>query len=194
MNAPATVAAAPGRDRTTEEFDVTDGIEEWRPVVGYEGRYEVSDQGRVRSLTRYVDHWCGGQRIIRGRMLRAFTSNKNVRTAYKRVGLSGSPCDVHILVLTTFVGPRPTGLVACHRNGDHNDNRAENLRWDTRSANSYDDIRNGVHPTGSKTRCSKGHEYTPENTRFDARTGHRRCKTCHREDEKARYHRRVVDE
>ena len=34
--------------------------EEWRDVVGYEGLYQVSDQGRVKSLERKVKHWCGG--------------------------------------------------------------------------------------------------------------------------------------
>lgn len=45
---------------------------------------------------------------------------------------------VHRLVLETFVGPCPVGMESCHNNGDKNDNRVENLRWDTSAANKAD--------------------------------------------------------
>jgi hypothetical protein len=51
---------------------------------------------------------------------------------------------VHRLVLEAFVGPCPAGMEACHNNGVRTDNRLENLRWDTRSANCRDRIRHGT--------------------------------------------------
>ena len=48
------------------------------------------------------------------------------------------------LVLEAFVGPCPEGMEACHNNGDPADNRLENLRWDTRSANALDAVRHGT--------------------------------------------------
>jgi len=52
--------------------------------------------------------------------------------------------QVHRLVLEAFVGPCPDGHVACHANDVRTDNRLENLRWDTRQANSADAKRNGL--------------------------------------------------
>lgn len=52
---------------------------------------------------------------------------------------------IHSLVLTAFVGPRPTGMVCCHWNGDKKDNRVENLRWDTVKANAEDGKRLDEH-------------------------------------------------
>jgi hypothetical protein len=61
------------------------------------------------------------------------------------------------LVLTAFVGSRPSGLEGCHRNGDPTDNRLENLRWDTRTANIFDAVAHGTHPFASRTQCPRGH-------------------------------------
>lgn len=71
---------------------------------------------------------------------------------------------VHRLMLEAFVGPCPPGLEGCHRNDVSTDNRIENLRWDTRSANMLDVVVNGNHPQANKVRCDHGHDFTPENT------------------------------
>lgn len=116
-------------------------IENWRPVVGFEGRYEVSDLGRVRSLDRR-DH--RGHRIP-GRLLRqCFTGRAR---NYLFVGLHWGGVTlkgVHILVLEAFVGERPSGADACHNNGIGTDNRVTNLRWDSRSANHMDKNAHGT--------------------------------------------------
>jgi hypothetical protein len=59
-----------------------------------------------------------------------------------------TPC-IHVLVLTAFVGPRPTGLHACHNNGNSLDNHLTNLRWDTVRENALDRIRHGTFVCGS---------------------------------------------
>jgi hypothetical protein len=68
----------------------------------------------------------------------------------------------------------------CHENDIRTDNRLPNLRWDTRSANEHDKVRNGRHHSAKKTRCVNGHEFTLENTIRD-QNGHRQCLTCKRE-------------
>ena len=88
-----------------------------------------------------------------------------------------------VAVLEAFVGPCPPGLEACHGNDVADDNRLENLRWDTRTENQLDRVRNGIHPGANKTHCKRGHEYTPENTmiqrKANGNTG-RVCRECDR--------------
>lgn len=120
--------------------------EEWRPVVGYEGRYEVSSLGRVRSLDT-VAPCRGGKRQRRpGRLL-----SPGFTRGYPYVQLHdgspgrhrGSPRLVHRLVLGAFVGPCPGGMEACHWNGDEGDPRLANLRWATSQENKADMRRHG---------------------------------------------------
>lgn len=132
--------------------------ERWLPVPDYEDLYEVSDQGRVRSLDRLIPHrWPGHQGRVRGRILRATPD----RTGHLRVTLSRNAARhytyVHTLVLLAFVGPRTDGMEACHGNGQPADNRLANLRWDTSQANKLDAVRHGTHWQTRKTRCPQGH-------------------------------------
>lgn len=168
--------------------------ERWRQVLGYEGSYEVSDCGRVRSVARMVPRRNQGTKLMPTRILsqRLGGSRKGKENAkrYPMVELRDSNHQrhsyyVHRLVLEAFIGPRPEGLECCHANDIGTDNRLENLRWDTRSANLFDAAANGCHPQGSKRKCPHGHEYTPENT-YITKVGGRACRACNR----ARYYRK----
>lgn len=164
-------------------------MEQWRPVIGWEGLYEVSDHGRVRSLARTVAFGTR-TRVVPPTVLK----HGKTTQGKPQVHLSGNGRkkvrEVHILVLEAFVGQCPQGLEACHENDVADDNRLENLRWDTHSANESDKVRNGGHYQASKTHCPRKHEYTPENTKVGKRGG-RWCRQCHREDARARYHRDI---
>ena len=83
--------------------------ERWLPVVGWEGLYEVSDLGRVRSLPRNT---------TRGRVLRANPAANGYRQA--TVFRQGHPKSVYVhhLVAEAFIGPRPEGLEIRHLDGD----------------------------------------------------------------------------
>lgn len=150
-------------------------IEHWKPVVGWEDLYEVSDQGRARSLPR-IDA-AGSRRKARylkgssnpdGHILIALCRDRGRKFAL-----------LHRLVLEAFVGPCPDGMQGCHWDDDPTNNRLSNLRWDTPRANSLDNVRNGNHVQARKTHCSRGHEYSPENTRMDRRG--RVCIQCTKE-------------
>lgn len=145
-------------------MDDTHTPEEWRPIVGHEGAYEVSDHGRVRSLDRIVHFPDGRKRRAAGRQLKPWLT-----TGYPTVGIPGRDRNrkvfVHVLVLESFVGPRPDGAACCHNDGNKQNNHLINLRWDTYSENNLDLVRHGTHFQASKTHCSHGHEYTAENTR-----------------------------
>ena len=159
--------------------------ERWLPVVGYEGLYEVSDLGRVRSLDRVSN-----ATLRKGRILR---QSKNTQGRFQ-VGLHRdrrqTSKTVHKLVLEAFVGQAPPGLEACHNNGNHEDNRLENLRWDTKSSNVLDQVRHGQHLHARKTRCPAGHLYEGDNVRPNSRgnglVSGRTCIQCARDQQRAR--------
>lgn len=116
--------------------------ERWLPVVGFEGYYDVSDAGRVRSL-RYLGHSWDRERnppLI-------LSPTPNIKSGHMWVILSNGKerrkRTVHTLVLDAFVGPSPPGKEGCHGDGVPSNNRLENLRWDTRSANTLDAYRHG---------------------------------------------------
>jgi hypothetical protein len=106
-------------------------MEIWKLVPGYDGKYEVSDQGRVRSFQRSPQ----GVILRPGRMPSGHLS--------VALGRGNSQC-VHKLVLLAFVGAAPAKHECRHLNGDPADNRLENLCWGTRSENINDAVRHGT--------------------------------------------------
>ena len=148
---------------------------EWQSVLGYEGHYEVSKTGEVRSLDRVVNRAPRGSFVVKGRLLK---TQVNCRSGYEQVGvkLDGKrrTLHVHTIVLEAFVGPRPEGMVGCHGNGDRLDNRLVNLRWDTPSENNYDWVRSGTHHYASRRECKWGHPL-PDHELGEAR----RCPECY---------------
>lgn len=115
--------------------------ERWLPVVGYEGFYEVSDWGRVRSLPR---------KKCRGTILKP----QPLPSGYLNVGLSVNNVvrsrTVHILVAAAFLGTRPPGMEVCHGDGNPANNRLGNLRYGTPAENGADMVRHGHTQTGTR--------------------------------------------
>lgn len=118
-------------------------MEEWRAIPGYEGLYEVSDQGGVRSLDRLRIGVDGRIWRFKGRILRLRKRRKGyLEVSIYKDGIESKP-KVHSLVLLAFVGPKPQGMEACHDNGIPGDNRRENLRYGTSQENTADAIKHG---------------------------------------------------
>ena len=102
---------------------------EWRPVNGYEARYQVSETGHVRNA---VTH-----RVLSPMR----TGTRRPGSQRSKVRFSTHPrIDVEVggIVLTAFVGPRPEGCQVLHGNDDSADNCVANLRWGTLSDNMVD--------------------------------------------------------
>lgn len=109
-------------------------MEKWRDIPGFEGRYQVSTAGRVRSLDRGVVY--GGRRphtrAYKGRMLRPRTNNHG----YLCVSLGrNNTWYVQRLVLLAFIGPAPKDHETLHKNDEPADNRLSNLKYGTHSEN-----------------------------------------------------------
>lgn len=161
--------------------------EEWRPVVGWEGLYEVSDAGQVRSLPRRVRGGGGSHAIRGGRVLRQSSDDQGYRT----VSLSNSGTHtghVHRLVLEAFAGPMPDGLEVRHLDGNPANNARTNLAYGTGAENWADRRRHG---TGNwalaRGACLHGHPWTEQNT-YLGRNGSPTCRTCRREGMRRRYY------
>lgn len=154
--------------------------EHWRPVVGYEGTYEVSDRGRVRGVDRWIHYADGRRRLYRGQLMRPQPHPRSGHLTLRLVReASAQTAKVHALVMAAFVGPRPEGLEVCHRNGDPADNRLENLRYGSHGDNMYDSVTHGTHYESRRTHCPQRHPYDEVNTRHYR--GRRYCRVCHKE-------------
>lgn len=119
---------------------VNEIVENWRALVGYEGLYEVSDFGRVRSkkaVMRAGPH-PGGYLVVHLYKDR----QRKCRT-------------VHSCVAEAFIGPRPQGQEVCHEDNDKKNNRLWNLRYDTPTGNNRDKVRHGTHTQGEAHAASK---------------------------------------
>lgn len=105
--------------------------EEWRPVVGYEGLYEVSNLGRVKSLDRVVTGKNGGQYPFKGKILK----QRNDKDGYLTVYLCGNGKDklkkVHRLVGETFLPNTDNLPVINHKDENKLNNCVDNLEWCT---------------------------------------------------------------
>ena len=88
--------------------------ERWLPINGFEGVYEVSDLGRVRSLDRVLVSRDGVRRFWPG-CLRALALGTNGYSDDEPDAAEGNESrSVHTLVMRSFVGPPPDGMEVCH--------------------------------------------------------------------------------
>jgi len=117
----------------------------WKDIPGYEGYYQVSNLGRVRSLDRVVNGRWGNTRF-KGRVLKPFTSKND----YPQVDLwrdgRGGSMKVHKLVAMAFLNHKPCGYkeVVDHIDNDKTNNSLDNLQLITNRENTSKDKTGGT--------------------------------------------------
>lgn len=116
----------------------------WREVSGYDGRYEVSDGGQVRS--QYFGEW----RLLRQRLNRYGYPQVNLKSHQK-----GNSATVHSLVATAFIGPRPHGLCVNHKDGFKPNNKLSNLEYVTPLENTSHATKLGLMLRGERNAAAR---------------------------------------
>lgn len=130
-------------------------VELWKPITNYEGYYEVSNQGNVRTVTRFIENSGKHGMWYKSRLLK-FNIDKD---GYCTVALQKEGkikrCKVHRLVLSTFDKPNED-LQVNHIDGNKTNNCLSNLEWTTSSENIKHAYTIGLKTqVGSKNNCSK---------------------------------------
>lgn len=115
-----------------------DDLEEWRPIVRYEGLYEVSSFGRIRNIR--TGQILSPNPLPKG-YLQTTLCKKGIETKFL----------IHTLVLTVFDRPKQEGEVCRHLDGDPSNNRRSNLQWGTTAENQMDAKKHGTRQVGNLT-------------------------------------------
>ena len=145
----------------------------WKPVKGYEGRYEVSNMGRVKSLGRYRYGKKGGTYAVKERIL----SNTICGAGYHRICMfmdgNRDYNLVHRLVAENFIPNTNHKDQVNHIDGDKWNNKVSNLEWVTQSENMIHSYKNGLHKKqkGSKRYCAKLNEHIVAEIKKDVKMG-----------------------
>lgn len=152
----------------------------WRDIPGYEGLYQVTDRGEVRSLGRTTEFTDGRVRTFPPKDMKTPLDSMG----YPHLGLRSREKTyryfrVHELVMLAF-GPSPSeqDTLIRHLNDNKIDNRIENLSWGSASDNMQDKFRNGYRKAKPRS-CKRGHLFSGDNL-IVQEDGRWNCKTCTR--------------
>lgn len=120
--------------------------EQFSDIPGYEGRYQVSTSGVVRSVSRFVRNYYSDKVWIQGKNISALADKRG----YPRVWLTdskgkGRAIRIHKAVAITFIPNPENKRTINHKNGIKTDNRVENLEWNTDSENMKHSFKLGLH-------------------------------------------------
>ena len=174
----------------------TIATEHWKPIPGWEGYYEASDHGRIRSVDRVVVCRNAREKPMYSKILSPATA----KCGHLSVVLCrNSVCKTHLahrLIALTFLGECPDGMEVLHWDDVPSNNHVENLRYGTRSDNLRDAARNRKHWQSAKDLCPRGHVLNGSNLHpwHLHNKGHRVCLSCSRAHAYTRYHKNLKPE
>lgn len=102
--------------------------EEWKPIVGYEGVYEISSTARVKRILRAPGATAGKER-------KQFVKNSGYLFVSLNMGGARKSEYIHDLVAAAFIGVKPNGCYVNHIDGNKHNNHVSNLEYSTPSKN-----------------------------------------------------------
>lgn len=151
----------------------------WLPLIGFEGNYEVSELGMIRSVNRSVLQSNGVLKKLKGKTL----SPQKLSNGYLYVNLwkQGTMTKklVHRAVLETFTGIPNNGNECRHKDGNKTNNHVENLQWGSHLENMQDLFSSNGHHNSRKSHCKRGHALSGLNLKM-LPDGRRNCLACSR--------------
>lgn len=126
--------------------------EKWRDIPGYEGSYQASNLGRIRSLDRVITRAASSRRgaykaKLKGRFIKPVKNTQGYMVV--PLGRSNSCARVHQLIAKTFIPNRDGKPMINHKNGDKSDNRVTNLEWCTNQENQIHAVKVLKRPQGA---------------------------------------------
>lgn len=124
-------------------------VEIWLPIEGYEGYYEASSFGNIRSLDRLVVHSTGTRRVYKGTKLVPGLSNEYLNVQLSKGGKQIS-IGVHILICNTFYDNPENKKTVNHKDGNKLNNREDNLEFATSSEQHIHAHRTGLKGMNSR--------------------------------------------
>jgi hypothetical protein len=127
-------------------------MEIWKNIKGFEGAYQVSNHGRVKSLYRVITRGDGVKKTISEKIMNPSRDRAGYPTVCLSIGSLRKPYKVHRLVLEAFIENPENKACVNHKNGVKHDNRLENLEWATHQENSQHAFDTGLRtaPKGKK--------------------------------------------
>lgn len=122
----------------------------WKSVKGYEGYFEISNHGNVRSMDRYINHYAGGKRLMKGKPIKL--GNNGTGYLFAPLNKCGKTKNiyVHRLVAIHFIENPKNKPEVNHIDGIKTNNSTKNLEWVTRCENFKHAIKNGLTNAGEK--------------------------------------------
>ena len=113
----------------------------WKDIVGFEGWYQISNLGRVKSLKRYVKHNYGGDRVVEERIIKQTIENRKNGYGYMRTSLAKGSIgkqvrvNTHRLIAEAFIPNPDNKKFVNHKDGNKLNNSLDNLEWVTPKEN-----------------------------------------------------------
>lgn len=108
----------------------------WLPIQGYEGIYEISNLGRVARIKN-------GERFVR--KINTATVYPSICFLKREIDKTQKSATVHSLVASAFLGPRPSGSIIRHLDGNRYNSKADNLAYGTPAENTIDAVKHGTY-------------------------------------------------
>lgn len=127
----------------------------WKDIPGFEGFYQVSNIGKIKSLARVVMRKNGSKCTVKERILKTRLNNRGYEIVTLCIDCNFTHHTVHKLVALAFYGERPTGHEIAHFDGVRNNNKVENIRYATKKDNAGDRDRHGNTKRGEENNNAK---------------------------------------